>query len=60
LKVAITEMYPRFACEPVADPLGSTEHTLETADIKPSLKIRVSSVGSDAHGFVDFKFHRCL
>jgi len=31
-KAAITEMYPLITWEPVADPLGSVEHTLGATD----------------------------
>jgi hypothetical protein len=53
-------MYQRIPCEPVVDPLGSAVHTLGTVDIEPSLKTRGFSVGSEALGFVVFKFHHCL
>jgi len=61
-KRCITQMYPRIPCEPVADPLGSAEHTLGTADIDldPCLKIRDFTVGSEDPRFVDFELHHCL
>ena len=37
-EVAITEMYPRIPCEPIADPFASAEHLVTTAlDFKKSV-----------------------